>query len=73
MFRTVVETMGTQSNSSTRETIVWLDELRSCEAILRSGKVNSFLLRLRKKGGVFMGGFQDIEGFRHAAGSKELD
>lgn len=72
VFCSVVEAMGAQSISNTRETIVWLDELRSCKSILQSGKLNAFLLRMRKRGGIFAGAFQDIEGFRHATGSKEL-
>ena len=72
LFDTMVEELSTQSNSRTRETIAWLDELRLCKPVVRSKKISSFLLQMRKKGGVFVGGFQDIQGFRHAAGSKEL-
>ena len=71
MFASFVEEMGVQSNSTTRESVLWLDELEFCEAILQSGKLKSFLSRMRKKGGIFAGGFQDIEGFRDAMGSTQ--
>lgn len=72
IFSTMVEELSTLPNSGTRETIAWFDELRLCRPVLQSKKLSSFLLQMRKKGGVFVGGFQDIEGFRHAAGSKEV-
>ena len=71
VFSSFVEEMGVQPNSTTRESVLWLDELEFCEAILRSGKLKSFLSRMRKKGGIFAGGFQDIEGFRDAIGSTQ--
>lgn len=71
IFTSFVEEMAVLSNSTSRESLLWLDELEFCEAILQSGKLKHFLSRMRKKGGVFVGGFQDIEGFRDACGSAQ--
>ena len=53
VFETFVQEVSTQSISRTRENLLWLDELRQCKAILRSGKLNTFLIQMRKRGGVF--------------------
>ena len=68
LFQMLVEEVDEQVDSETRETWVWLDEVRICEPILQSGMLSTFAVKARSKGGILVIGFQDIEGFKLAAG-----
>jgi len=68
IFQMLVEEVDEQVDSESRETWVWLDEVRICEPILQSGMLSTFAVKARSKGGILVIGFQDIEGFKLAAG-----
>ena len=70
MWSTMVEEVLEQPDSETRETGVWVDELRLAPWLLKSGMLQWWTAQARSKGGIFIGGFQDIEGLREAVGEK---
>lgn len=72
IFTVFVEEVLMQSNSSTRRTGLWIDEAQEAGCILRSGKLQSFAAKARSRGGALFLAFQDIEGFRVAAGDPKV-
>jgi len=68
IFSVFVEETLMQTNSSTRRTGLCIDEAQLAECILRSGKLQRFAAKARSRGGWLSIAFQDIEGFRLAAG-----
>ena len=70
LFRIVSEEIDIQSNSETRRTWIWLDEARLAAPILRSGKLSRLAVKGRSRGAALVVAFQDIDGFREAAGTK---
>jgi len=71
IFTVFVEEALSLSNSSTRRVGLWIDEAQESECILRTGKVQSFARKARSRGGCLFVSFQDIEGFRLAAGDQK--
>ena len=71
IFRMLVEEIDEQPDSETRESWVWLDEIRLCEPVIRSDMLSYFTVKARSKGGIMVLGFQDLEGLKKAIG-KEL-
>lgn len=72
IFTVFVEEVLMQSNSSAKRTGLWIDEAQEAGCILRSGKLQSFAAKARSRGGVLLLAFQDIEGFRVAAGDPKV-
>jgi len=68
MFTVFVEEVLIQTNSSTRRTGLWIDEAQEARCILQTGKLQSFANKARSRGGFMVLAFQDVEGFRIAAG-----
>ena len=74
IFGVYVEEVLAQTNSSTRRNGLWIDEAQYAKPILQSEKLQSFAAKARSKGGWMLIAFQDVEGFRLAAGdSKAAD
>lgn len=70
MFRVLVEEIDMQPDSSTRRTWFWIDEARLSGPLLR-GKMLPFLaVKGRSRGACLVLAFQDIDGFREAAGTR---
>ncbi|QEG35905.1 type IV secretory system conjugative DNA transfer family protein [Bythopirellula goksoeyrii] len=72
IFRFLVEEIDGQRNSSTRRTWVWVDEAREAKSILRSEGLQALAVKGRSRGACLLLAFQDIEGFREAAGSDKI-
>ena len=70
MFRFLAEQIDVQSNSSSRRTWVWVDELRLAKCLISSGKLTMLADKGRSRGVCLVLAFQDIEGFQEAAGTK---
>lgn len=70
MFRFLAEQIDVQSNSDTRRTWLYADELRLAEAILTSGKLHKLVDKGRSKGFCFAGAAQCIQGIEEAVGEK---
>ena len=66
--RVIVEEMDEQGNSETRETWIWIDEARLCGPLLKADILPYAAVKARSRGGCLVLGFQDIDGFREAAG-----
>lgn len=73
IFRFFADHLVEQSNSTTRRTYVWLEEARFAEGIVDSEALQSVAGLCRSKGAVLVISFQDIDGFRHAAGEKQAE
>lgn len=69
IFRTVVQEVDMQKNSSSRQTVLWIDEARLAGPLLRRELLPYWTIKARSKGGAVVISFQDIEGFRDACGS----
>lgn len=72
IFCVYVEEVLSQNNSLTRRNGLWVDEAQEARAILRSGKLQSWALKARSRGGWMFLAFQDVEGFRLAAGDRQV-
>ncbi len=70
MFRVVVEEIDIQTDSQTRRTWVWIDEARLAGPILQGDLLPYLAVKGRSKGACLVLAFQDIEGFREAAGPR---
>lgn len=70
IFRVLVEEIDMQKDSATRRTWFWIDEARLSGPLLR-GKMLPFLaVKGRSRGACLVLAFQDIDGFREAAGTR---
>lgn len=68
VFRVMTEEIDVQPNSETRRTWVWIDEARLSGSLLRGEMLPYLAVKGRSKGASLVVSFQDIEGFREAAG-----
>lgn len=70
IFRVVVEEIDAQLDSRHRRTWVWIDEARLSGPILRGPLLPYLAVKGRSRGACLVLAFQDIEGFREAAGTR---
>lgn len=70
MFRVLVEEVDIQKDSSTRRTWFWIDEARLSGPLLRNQMLNYLAVKGRSRGACLILAFQDIDGFREAAGTR---
>lgn len=70
IFRILVEEIDNQSDSSSRRTWIWVDEARLSGPILRGPLLPYLAVKGRSRGACLVLAFQDIEGFREAAGPR---
>lgn len=70
VFRVLVEEIDAQQDSETRRTWVWIDEARLSGPLLRGEMLPYLAVKGRSRGACLVLAFQDIEGFREAAGVK---
>ncbi len=70
VFRVIVEEIDVQSDSESRRTWVWIDEARLSGPLLRGEMLPYLAVKGRSRGACLVLAFQDIEGFREAAGSR---
>lgn len=70
MFRVLVEEIDMQPDSSTRRTWFWIDEARLSGPLLRGKMLPYLAVKGRSRGACLVLAFQDIDGFREAAGSR---
>lgn len=68
VFRVLVEEIDMQKDSDTRRTWVWIDEARLSGPLLRGDMLPYLAVKGRSRGACLVLAFQDIEGFREAAG-----
>ncbi|TWU62349.1 Coupling protein TraD [Crateriforma conspicua] len=68
VFRVVVEEIDSQADSRSRRTWIWIDEARLSGPILRGPLLPYLAVKGRSRGACLVLAFQDIEGFREAAG-----
>jgi type IV secretory pathway TraG/TraD family ATPase VirD4 len=68
VFRILVEEIDIQSDSTSRRTWVWIDEARLSGPLLRGPMIPYLCVKGRSRGACLVLAFQDIEGFREAAG-----
>ncbi|MBX3438895.1 MAG: type IV secretion system DNA-binding domain-containing protein, partial [Planctomycetaceae bacterium] len=70
LFRIVVEEIDVQTDSATRRTWVWIDEARLSGPLLKGEMLPYLAVKGRSRGACLVLAFQDIEGFREAAGPR---
>lgn len=70
MFRVLVEEIDMQPDSSTRRTWFWIDEARLSGPLLRGKMLSTLAVKGRSRGACLVLAFQDIDGFREAAGTR---
>lgn len=70
IFKVMTEEIDAQTNSSTRRTFVWLDEARLAGSLLKSELLPFLAVKGRSRGAALVISFQDMEGFREAAGPR---
>lgn len=70
MFRVLVEEVDIQPDSSTRRTWFWIDEARLSGPLLRNKMLPYLAVKGRSRGACLVLAFQDIDGFREAAGTR---
>ena len=70
MFRVLVEEVDTQADSSSRRTWFWIDEARLSGPLLRNKMLPYLAVKGRSRGACLVLAFQDIDGFREAAGTR---
>lgn len=70
LFRIVVEEIDMQPDSSTRRTWFWIDEARLSGPLLKGEMLPYLAVKGRSRGACLVLAFQDIEGFREAAGPR---
>lgn len=68
LFRVIVEEVDEQSDCRRRRTWIWIDEARLSGPILRGPLLPYIAVKGRSRGACLVLAFQDIEGFREAAG-----
>jgi len=72
IFRTIVQEIDMQTNSSSRQTVCWFDEARLSGPLLKRDAIPYLSVKGRSKGVGLVISFQDIEGMRDACGSSLL-
>jgi type IV secretory pathway TraG/TraD family ATPase VirD4 len=70
IFRVLVEEIDIQSNSDDRRTWIWIDEARLAGSMLKSDLLPYICVKGRSRGAAIVLAFQDIDGFREAAGER---
>ncbi len=70
LFRIIVEEIDVQTDSATRRTWVWIDEARLSGPLLKGEMLPYLAVKGRSRGACLVLAFQDIEGFREAAGPR---
>lgn len=70
MFRVLVEEVDMQTDSATRRTWFWIDEARLSGPLLRNKMLPYLAVKGRSRGACLVLAFQDIDGFREAAGTR---
>ncbi len=70
MFRVLVEEVDVQADSASRRTWFWIDEARLSGPLLRNKMLPYLAVKGRSRGACLVLAFQDIDGFREAAGSR---
>lgn len=70
LFRIVVEEIDMQPDSTTRRTWFWIDEARLSGPLLKGEMLPYLAVKGRSRGACLVLAFQDIEGFREAAGPR---
>ena len=70
IFRVMVEEIDVQSNSDSRRTWVWVDEARLAGSLLQAELLPYLAVKGRSRGAAIVIGFQDIDGFKEAAGER---
>ncbi len=70
VFRVIVEEIDNQADCSQRRTWIWIDEARLSGPILRGPLLPYVAVKGRSRGVCLVLAFQDIEGFREAAGPR---
>lgn len=70
LFRVIVEEIDVQADSTLRRTWVWIDEARLAGPLLRGEMLPYLAVKGRSRGAALVLAFQDIEGFREAAGPR---
>lgn len=68
LFRIVVEEIDSQPDSATRRTWIWIDEARLSGPLLKGEMLPYLAVKGRSRGACLVLAFQDVEGFREAAG-----
>ena len=70
IFRVMVEEIDVQTNSDSRRTWVWIDEARLAGSLLNSELLPYLAVKGRSRGAAIVIAFQDIDGFKEAAGER---
>ena len=70
IFRVLVEDVDMQQDSATRRTWFWIDEARLSGPLLRNKMLPYLAVKGRSRGACLVLAFQDIDGFREAAGTR---
>lgn len=70
IFRVMVEEIDVQTNSDSRRTWVWVDEARLAGSLLKSELLPYLAVKGRSRGAAIVIAFQDIDGFKEAAGER---
>ncbi len=70
LFRIIVEEIDVQADSQTRRTWIWIDEARLSGPLLKGEMLPYLAVKGRSRGACLVLAFQDIEGFREAAGPR---
>jgi type IV secretory pathway TraG/TraD family ATPase VirD4 len=70
LFRIVVEEIDSQPDSPSRRTWVWIDEARLSGPLLKGEMLPYLAVKGRSRGVCLVLAFQDVEGFREAAGPR---
>ncbi|MEM9409805.1 MAG: type IV secretion system DNA-binding domain-containing protein [Planctomycetota bacterium] len=70
IFRVMVEEIDIQTNSDSRRTWVWIDEARLAGSLLNSELLPYLAVKGRSRGAAIVIAFQDIDGFKEAAGER---
>lgn len=70
MFRVLVEEVDLQPDSFSRRTWFWIDEARLSGPLLRNKMLPYLAVKGRSRGACLVLAFQDVDGFREAAGTR---
>lgn len=70
IYRVIVEEIDIQTNSEFRRTWIWIDEARLAGSLLHRDLTPYLAVKGRSRGVALVLAFQDIDGFREAAGER---
>ncbi len=70
VFRVLVEEIDTQGDNDDRRTWIWIDEARLSGPLLKSSLLPYLCVKGRSRGVCLVLAFQDIDGFKEAAGER---